>query len=73
MNMPKFTAEATLYNSATLYRSNRVIRAEIGFNVTPQFPTELVKCNVRCFQRFQNNPARLDRCLHNCDPGLPFD
>jgi hypothetical protein len=36
MNMPGFTAEATLYNSVTPYRSSRFIHTEIGLNVIPQ-------------------------------------
>jgi len=36
MNMPGFTAEATLYNSVTPYCSSSFIHTEVGSNVTPQ-------------------------------------
>lgn len=36
MNMPGFTAEATLYNSVTPYRSSSFIHTEVRLNVTPQ-------------------------------------
>jgi hypothetical protein len=36
MNMPGFTAEVTLYCSATPYRSSSFVHTEVGLNVTPQ-------------------------------------
>jgi hypothetical protein len=36
MNIPGFTAEVTLYNSVTPYRSSCFIHTEVGLNVTPQ-------------------------------------
>ena len=69
MNMPGFTAEATLYNSATSYRSSCVIHTEIGLNVTPQLAGNwpYVWCNLQCLRRFRDNPDRLYECLHDCD------
>lgn len=68
MNMPGFTAEATLYNSATPYRSSYVIYTETGLNVTPQLPLNWpeVWCRVRCYSRFSGNPGRLEECLDAC-------
>jgi hypothetical protein len=47
MNMPGFTAEATLYNSVTPYRSSSFIQTEVGLNVTPQigFTSEWMEMN----------------------------
>lgn len=39
MNIPGFTAEATLYNSATSYRSSFLFQTDMG-NVTPQLRPE---------------------------------
>jgi hypothetical protein len=36
MNMPGFTAEATLYNSVSSYRSSFLSQTDIALNVTPQ-------------------------------------
>jgi hypothetical protein len=47
MNMPGFTAEATLYNSVTPYRSSSFIQTGVGLNVTPQlgFTSEWMEMN----------------------------
>jgi hypothetical protein len=47
MNMPGFTAEATLYNSVTPYRSSSFIHTEVGFNVTSQigFTSKWIEAN----------------------------
>jgi hypothetical protein len=44
MNLPRFTAEASLYNSATPYLSSCVNHAEMGLNVTPQLRSQFFSC-----------------------------
>jgi len=71
MNMPGFTAEATLYNSATPYRSSGVIHTEIGLNVTPQWPPDWPdiferRCIANCRRIFRNDPVGLYKCIDNC-------
>lgn len=76
MNTPRFTAEATLYHSATPYRSNGVTSAKIGFNVAPQVsivsPTFL--CEIKCRREFGSDLAGLRGCLDECnDRDWPYN
>jgi len=72
MNMPLFTAEATLYNSVTPYRSSCFSPTEIGLHVTPQLGSNNwpeVRCRVDCWTRFRagvGNWDNLKACLNEC-------
>jgi hypothetical protein len=68
MNIPGFTAEATLYKTVSSYRLSSFIHTEIGLNVTPQFPLNWyeVWCRRKCYTRFRSNTELLKACLAEC-------
>src|SRR5438874_2716528 len=72
MSIPRFTAEAALYNSVTPYRSSCFSPTEIGLNVTPQLALNWpeVRCRVMCWAAFRADPNHnwdnLEACLNEC-------
>ena len=68
MNMPGFTAEASLRNSVASYRSHSLFHTEIALTVTPQMPVDPVEvwCRAFCWRTFRNNWPLLKACLRKC-------
>jgi hypothetical protein len=68
MNMPGFTAEASLRNSVASYRSHSLFHTEIALTVTPQMPIDPgeVRCRVFCRSHFRANSPLLKACLREC-------
>ena len=68
MNMPRFTAEASLRHSVAFYRSHSLFHTEIALTVTPQMPVDPgeVRCRVFCWTKFRTNWPLLKACLSEC-------
>ena len=71
MKLPGFTAEASLYQAETTYRSAGAFAAEGGAVRPAQFEPplddpDISACANACFQDFADKPRRLRRCLLGC-------
>jgi hypothetical protein len=71
MNLPGFTAEASLYQTDAKYRSAGAFTAAGETVRLAQFEPpvgdgDISGCAEACFQDFGDNPRRLRRCLLGC-------
>jgi hypothetical protein len=66
MNMPGFTAEASLRHPVTSDRSHFLFDTDMALTVTPQTDSPEVRCRVSCFTKFRTNLPLLKACLREC-------